>query len=114
MASNTRIGAGMLRVGLASIVCVSGEASAASVPVVERLADGVALIGERRLEVRACRDDIVRVLDAPPGPFFARESLVTVPGGLSDDAVRGPDERRLPVRRDEAPRRCGSRGRAAP
>ena len=68
MASNTRIGVGVLRVGLASLACVSGDASAASAPVVERLADGVALIGERRLEVRACRDDVVRVLDAPPAP----------------------------------------------
>lgn len=28
--------------------------------------------------MRACRDDIVRVTYAPPGPFFRRESLVTV------------------------------------
>jgi alpha-D-xyloside xylohydrolase len=52
---------------------------AAPSPNVERLADGVALaLAGRRLEVRICREDIVRVLDAPPGPFFARESLVTV------------------------------------
>lgn len=43
----------------------------------ERLSDGVALkIGERRLELRVCRDDIVRVVCASPGPFFARRSLV--------------------------------------
>ncbi|HSD28736.1 MAG TPA: DUF4968 domain-containing protein, partial [Vicinamibacteria bacterium] len=47
----------------------------------ERLADGVALkVGERRLEVRVCREDVVRVVFAPPGPFFDRRSLVTVDG----------------------------------
>ena len=48
---------------------------------VERLKDGVALtLGERRLEVRVCREDVVRVAYASPGPFFTRESLVTVAG----------------------------------
>jgi len=47
----------------------------------ERLADGVALtLGARRLELRACRDDVVRVIDAPPGAFFKRQSLMTVAG----------------------------------
>ncbi|HSD65333.1 MAG TPA: TIM-barrel domain-containing protein, partial [Vicinamibacteria bacterium] len=47
----------------------------------ERLADGVALkVGEHRLEVRVCRDDVVRVVYATPGPFFSRKSLVTVDG----------------------------------
>jgi alpha-D-xyloside xylohydrolase len=47
----------------------------------ERLADGVALkVGERRLEVRVCREDVVRVVYASPGPFFGRRSLVVVDG----------------------------------
>jgi len=57
-------------------------AAAASVAAAgtERLADGVAVaVGANRLEVRACRDDVIRVVFAPPGPFFARTSLVTVP-----------------------------------
>jgi alpha-D-xyloside xylohydrolase len=50
-------------------------------PPFERLPDGVAVpVGGRRLEVKACRDDIVRVLFAPPGAFFARTSLAVVPG----------------------------------
>jgi alpha-D-xyloside xylohydrolase len=45
----------------------------------ERSKDGVALqIGPRRLELRVCREDVVRVLYAPPGGFFDRKSLVTV------------------------------------
>jgi alpha-D-xyloside xylohydrolase len=56
--------------------------------VTERLPDGVAVaIGERRLEVRACRDDVVRVVFAPPGPFFARRSLTTVPGACRPTEV---------------------------
>jgi alpha-D-xyloside xylohydrolase len=48
---------------------------------VERLQNGVAVaVGGRRLELRVCREDVVRVLYAPPGPFFARQSIVTVPG----------------------------------
>jgi alpha-D-xyloside xylohydrolase len=62
---------------------------------VERLADGVAVaIGERRLEVRACRDDIVRVVYAPPGGFFERRSLVTVADACrptSFEVQRGED-----------------------
>jgi alpha-D-xyloside xylohydrolase len=47
----------------------------------ERLADGIALkIGGRRLEVRVCREDVVRVVFASPGAFFARKSLVVVEG----------------------------------
>jgi alpha-D-xyloside xylohydrolase len=47
----------------------------------ERLKDGIALtLGARRLEIRACRDDVVRVVDAAPGAFFSRQSLVTVAG----------------------------------
>ena len=42
-------------------------------PAVERLMDGIAVkFGERRLEVRVCRDEIARVVYAPPGPFFSR------------------------------------------
>jgi alpha-D-xyloside xylohydrolase len=53
----------------------------------ERLKDGVALtLGERRLEVRACREDVIRVLYAPPGPFFARQSLVPVPDACAPTA----------------------------
>jgi alpha-D-xyloside xylohydrolase len=47
----------------------------------ERLADGVALpIGGRRLELRVCREDVLRVMYAPPGAFFRRSSLTTVAG----------------------------------
>ncbi len=47
----------------------------------ERLKDGVALkLGERRLELHVCRDDLVRVTDAPPGRFFARRSLAVADG----------------------------------
>lgn len=54
-------------------------AAVASGQAPERLPDGIAVaVGARRLEVRVCRDDIVRVVDAAPGPFFARQSLVTV------------------------------------
>src|SRR5262245_22922739 len=57
-----------------------GVAPTGHAQTVERLNDGVALAaGGRRLEVRACRDGVMRVLDAPPGPFFARRSLITVP-----------------------------------
>jgi alpha-D-xyloside xylohydrolase len=68
-----------LRVGLGFLILAfSGRSQAAD--SVERLKDGVALaVGERRLEVRACRDDIVRVVYAPPGPFFSRQSIVPVP-----------------------------------
>jgi alpha-D-xyloside xylohydrolase len=53
----------------------------------ERLADGVALkLGARRLELRACRDDVVRVIDAAPGAFFARQSLMTVKGACQPTA----------------------------
>jgi alpha-D-xyloside xylohydrolase len=63
----------VLGIGLAATAT-----SAASAPP-DRLADGVALaVAGRRLEVRVCRDDVIRVVDAPPGPFFARRSLVTV------------------------------------
>jgi alpha-D-xyloside xylohydrolase len=64
-------------IGVASLA----TALAAAAPGQERLADGVALkVGELRLEVRVCRDDVVRVAFAPPGPFFGRRSLVTVDG----------------------------------
>ena len=65
----------------AGIVLLATIAAAAGAPQPERLADGVAVaLGSRRLEVRVCRDDLVRVVDGAPGPFFARQSLVTVPG----------------------------------
>lgn len=37
-------------------------------------------------EVRVCRGDVMRVLYAPPGPFFARRSLVTVPDACTKTA----------------------------
>jgi alpha-D-xyloside xylohydrolase len=62
---------------LATARSVSPQAS----PPFERLADGVAVtVGGRRLEVRACREGIVRVAYAAPGPFFARRSLAVVDG----------------------------------
>ncbi|HEY6546570.1 MAG TPA: TIM-barrel domain-containing protein, partial [Vicinamibacteria bacterium] len=62
----------------------AGAGPAWAGPGVERLADGVGLrVGERRLEVRVCRDSIVRVVYGPPGAFFSRTSLVTVPGGCA-------------------------------
>jgi alpha-D-xyloside xylohydrolase len=72
-----RIGGDAPLVSLALLLATCAAAGTAQTP--ERLADGVALgIGERRLEVRVCRDDVVRVVDARPGRFFARQSLVTV------------------------------------
>jgi alpha-D-xyloside xylohydrolase len=53
----------------------------------ERLADGVAVtLGARRLELRACREDVIRVTDAAPGPFFSRHSLMTVEGACRPTA----------------------------
>jgi len=55
-------------------------ASIARAQAPERLKDGFALtVGDRRLEIRVCREEIVRVLFAPPGKFFDRSSIVTVP-----------------------------------
>src|SRR5512135_2299419 len=77
----------------------------------ERLADGVALkVGERRLEVRVCREDVVRVVFAAPGPFFARKSLVVVDGACRPtpfDVDQAPDAvtiktKRLVTRVDKA------------
>jgi hypothetical protein len=65
-----------ITIGFALFAAFTGLASGQ-----ERLADGVALqIGERRLEVRVCRDDVVRVVFASTGPFFGRRSIVTVDG----------------------------------
>jgi len=53
----------------------------------ERLTDGIAVkLGARRLELRACRDDVVRVLDAAPGTLFGRQSLMTVAGACQQTA----------------------------
>jgi alpha-D-xyloside xylohydrolase len=61
--------------------------SSARGQAIERLPDGVALVlAERRLEVRACRDEVLRVLYAPAGGFFARRSLLTVPGACRTTA----------------------------
>jgi alpha-D-xyloside xylohydrolase len=68
----------------------------------QRLASGVAVtIGERRLEVQVCRDDVVRVVYAPPGRFFARESIVRVAGGCRPtefEVQTGPDAIALTTR----------------
>ena len=62
-------------------------ASLAGAQPVERLKDGIALtVGDRRLEVRVCRDEIVRVLFAPPGKFFARSSIAVVPDACQPTA----------------------------
>jgi alpha-D-xyloside xylohydrolase len=64
---------------LAAVTLALGNASPARGQESERLADGVGVTIEgRRLELHACRDDIVRVLYAPPGAYFARKSLVTI------------------------------------
>jgi alpha-D-xyloside xylohydrolase len=58
----------------------------ATAQVTETLKDGVAVsVGDRRLEIRVCREDIIRVLFASPGGFFARSSLSVVA-----DACPGP------------------------
>lgn len=60
----------------------------------ERLADGVALsIGERRLELHACREDAIRVAYAAPGAFFSRSSLMLVQGACrkTDFALKAGD-----------------------
>jgi alpha-D-xyloside xylohydrolase len=64
---------------VAAAALLLGGVAALSAQDLERLADGVALpLAGRRLELRVCRDDIVRVLDAPPGAFFARPPFTTV------------------------------------
>ncbi|MEO8362164.1 MAG: TIM-barrel domain-containing protein, partial [Vicinamibacteria bacterium] len=64
--------------GCAALLLVIAPFAAAQ--PTERLADGFALaVGDSRLEVRVCRDEIIRVMFAPPGKFFARQSIVTVP-----------------------------------
>src|SRR5262245_51078128 len=45
----------------------------------ERTADGVALaLGGRRVELRVCRENVIRVLDTPVGGGARRESLMLV------------------------------------
>jgi alpha-D-xyloside xylohydrolase len=56
-------------------------AAPAAAQTVERLTDGIAVpVGDKRLELRVCRDDIVRVAYAPKGGFFARETMTIVKG----------------------------------
>jgi alpha-D-xyloside xylohydrolase len=56
-------------------------AAPASAQTVERLTDGIAVpVGDKRLELRVCRDDIVRVAYAPKGAFFGRETMTIVKG----------------------------------
>jgi alpha-D-xyloside xylohydrolase len=97
-----RITTGFAVVAMAAATFASGQ---------ERLADGVALkVGERRLEVRVCREDVVRVAFAAPGPFFSRKSLVVVDGACRPtpfDVDRSPDAvsvktKRLVARIDRA------------
>src|SRR5512143_3452233 len=90
---------------------VAATAIAAIASGQERLADGVALkVGERRLEVRVCREDVVRVVFASPGPAFSRKSLVVVDGACRPtpfDVDQAPGAvtvktKRLVTRVDEA------------
>ena len=79
MSAGTAGSRSLIRRGLMLLCATSAGVASAQTP--ERLADGVALaVGARRLEVRVCRDDIVRVVYAAPGPFFARQSLAIVAG----------------------------------
>jgi alpha-D-xyloside xylohydrolase len=56
-------------------------AAPAAAQTVERLTDGIAVpVGDKRLELRVCRDDIVRVAYAPKGGFFTRETMTIVKG----------------------------------
>src|SRR5512145_507879 len=72
---------------VAAWMLLPGALAPASARAFDRLADGVALsVGDKRVEVRVCRDDIVRVLYAPPGAFFARKSIVTVADACASTA----------------------------
>ena len=83
----------LARVAWAGPVMLLAAAPAGA--AVERLADGVAVaVGAHRLEVRACREDVFRVVYAPAGPFFARQSLVTVPTGHPAPAKPVPAARK--------------------
>src|SRR5262245_46163320 len=78
-ASPERSRGGRMRRAVLGLAVACGAASLEA-QTTERLKDGVALgIAGRRLELRVCRDDLVRVVDATPGPFFSRQSLATVP-----------------------------------
>jgi alpha-D-xyloside xylohydrolase len=58
-----------------ALVALAGHASAQSP---ERLSDGVAVsVGAERLEVRVCREDVVRVLYSGDAAFFSRDTLMT-------------------------------------
>jgi len=101
MSAGTAGPRGAGRLGLALLVATTAAVAQAQTP--ERLPDGVALaLGARRLEIRVCRDDLVRVVDAPPGPFFARQSLVTVAGACQPTAFEvktGPNGLELAMKR---------------
>ncbi len=80
-----RLAIGILAWGLTS--ALSSLAGPTTAVEFERLPDGVAVaVGGKQLQVRVCRDDILRVSYAPPGDFFARETLMTV------DTACGPTE----------------------
>ncbi|HET6900576.1 MAG TPA: PA14 domain-containing protein, partial [Vicinamibacteria bacterium] len=69
----------MIASALFPIALLLPSAAGAAAQQPERIANGVALtLAGRRLELRACRDDVVRVIDAAPGSFFARRSIATV------------------------------------
>jgi alpha-D-xyloside xylohydrolase len=72
-----------------------GSAGLARAQRFERLTDGVAVpVGGQRLELRVCREHIVRVVYAPAGEFFSRRSLVTAANAClpTDFEVQsGPD-----------------------
>src|SRR5262245_65428136 len=74
---------------------VLGACLPAAAQGVDRTTDGIGVaLGDKRLELRVCRRDVVRVLYAPPGPFFARQSIVTVPDACEAtpfEVQAGPD-----------------------
>jgi alpha-D-xyloside xylohydrolase len=73
---------GARRTARALVVSALASSVAVAAAPPQRLAGGVALeLGAHRLEVRVCREDVIRVLYAPPGGFFQRDSLATVEGG---------------------------------
>jgi alpha-D-xyloside xylohydrolase len=68
-----------LQAASSALLLLGALPAAAAAQPFERLADGVALsVAGQRLEVRVCRENVIRVSYAPPGPFFARDTLMTV------------------------------------
>ena len=101
---------------IAAIAAPAALAIPAAAQSPERLKDGIALkVGERRLELRVCRDDLVRVVDAPPGAVLRAPVAHDRGRRLPADAVRGEGGRGSGVDADDetadGPRRAR---RAAP